>query len=526
MEQETGRRAGENRPDWIDEQRFRITFESAAIGIACVDMEGRPIETNEALRKMLGYSGEELRAMVFTQFTHPEDIALDRFLFDELVQGKRDHYRIEKRYLRKDGQIVWGCLSLSMVRRASGEPDFAVAMVEDISDRKRAEEALLETYETLHAVIKASPIAIFSVDPEGTVKSWNTAAEHIFGWDAEEVLGRPIPIVPPDKQDEARGLREIVLRGESLTAVETQRQRKDGSLIDVSISTAPLRDARGAVTGIMAIMADITEHRKAENAIKEMNIALQEKNREIEEVNQSRKRFFSYISHELKTPLNSIVGFTQLLRSGNYGDLNDRQSRALGLIYKNAGELLRLINNILDLAKAESGKLSTEMAETDLSELMERICTTFEPIVQEKALALNRWLDPAFPKGWRTDPDKIRSILTNLLSNAVKFTEKGAIDLEVRFRPETRTVSMVVSDTGLGIGPAELGKIFEEYGHSSAARGYRAEYAGGTGLGLAIVKGMVTSLQGKIEIVSRPGKGTTFTVILPESQQGEPSKSV
>lgn len=517
MEREIGRRAGENRPDWIGEQRFRITFESAAIGIACVDMNGRPIETNEALRKMLGYSGEELRAMVFTQFTHPEDIALDRFLFNELVQGKRDYYRIEKRYLRKDGQIVWGCLSLSMVRRASGDPDFAIAMVEDISDRKRAEEALLETYETLHAVIQASPIAIFSVDPEGTVKSWNTAAEHIFGWDAEEVLGHPLPIVPSDKQDEARVLREIVLRGESFTGVEARRQRKDGSLIDVSISTAPLRDARGAVTGIMAIMADITEHRKAENAIKEMNIALQEKNREIEEVNQSRKRFFSYISHELKTPLNSIVGFTQLLRSGNYGDPNDRQSRALGLIYKNAGELLRLINNILDLAKADSGKLPTEIVETDLPELLERVCTIFEPFVQEKALELNRWIDPAFPREWRTDPNKIRSILTNLLSNAVKFTEKGKVNLEVRFRPETETVLIIVSDTGPGIGPEALAKIFEEYGHSSAVKGASAELAGGTGLGLAIVKRMVTSLEGKIEIVSHPGKGTTFTVTLPRS---------
>lgn len=525
MEHEVEGRPSENRLRGTEEQRFRITFESAAIGIACIDMSGRPVHTNEALRRMLGYSREELHAMRFTQVAHPEDADSDRPLFDELVQGKRDHYRIQKRYIRKDGPVVWGALSVSLVREESGEPDFAVVMVEDITDRKRAEEALLETYETLHAVVKASPIAIFSLDPEGKVKSWNVAAEEIFGWKAAEVLGRSLPIVPADRMDEARALREIVLRGESFNGVEARRLRKDGALIDVSISTAPLRDARGAVTGIMAMMADITERRRAENAIKEMNLALQEKNREIEEVNQARKKFFSYISHELKTPLNSIVGFTQLLRNGNYGTLSLRPLRALDLVYKNAGELLRLINNILDLAKTESGKMPTQIVETDLPELLDRICAIFEPFVQEKALLLNKRIDPGFPREWKTDPNKIRSILTNLLSNAVKFTEKGEVNLGVRFLPKTGTVLMTVSDTGVGIGPEEMAKIFEEYGHSSTLTGYRAEFAGGTGLGLAIVKKMVTSLQGKIEIVSYPGKGTTFTITLPLLSEGELPKS-
>src|SRR3569832_431972 len=160
---------GESRPHRTEEHRFRITFESAAIGIICIDMTGRPIHTNEALRRMLGYSREELHAMRFSQVAYPEDADSDRLLFNELVQGKRDHYRIQKRYIRKDGPGVWGALCVSLVREESGEPDFAVVMIEDITDRKRAEEALLETYETLHAVVKALPIAIFSLDPKGNV---------------------------------------------------------------------------------------------------------------------------------------------------------------------------------------------------------------------------------------------------------------------------------------------------------------------------------------------------------------------
>jgi PAS domain S-box-containing protein len=497
------------------EKRFRAIFNHAPIGIVCINADRKLIEGNHVFYEMLGYSAGELANSDFVQWTHPDDIVAGVVLFDALVKGKRESYQIEKRYIQKEGAIVWVCKTVSLVRDREGHPQFAIAMVEDITDRKRMETELRETYETLRAVIKASPLAIVIVDPQGKVVNWNPAASRIFGWSEQEVIGRPLPFIPEGKREEFRALARRVFRGETFSGFETVRETKEGSSVDVSISTALLRDAKGRIRGIMALIEEITERKRQEKAIKEMNEALQQKNIQVEEISQARNRFFSYISHELKTPLNSIVGFTNLVLNGSYGPINPAQSVGLSRVLINAAELVHLINNILDLAKMESGKFKCKITETEVVELIERVSINFKPFFEEKGLVFRIKIDPAFPKTFMTDPAHMRAILSNLLSNAIKFTERGIVEVGLNLMMGNR-MELKVSDTGFGIKPDDLERIFEEYEQSGFIKERSPHYTSGTGLGLAIVKKMVSSLGGKIEARSVLGKGTTFTVEIPE----------
>lgn len=497
------------------EKRFRAIFDHALIGIVCIHTDRKLIEGNPVFYEMLGYSAGELANNDFTQWTHPDDIAAGIVLFDALVKGQRESYQIEKRYIRKDGAIVWVCKTVSLVGDRDGHPQFAIAMVEDITDRKRMEIALRETYETLCAVIKASPPAIVIVDPQGKVVNWNPAAERIFGWSEQEVIGGPLPFIPEGKRQEFSALAKRVLRGETFSGFETVRETKEGLPVDVSISTALLRDAKGKIRGVMALLEEITERKRQEKAIKEMNEALQQKNIRVEEISQARNRFFSYISHELKTPLNSIIGFTNLILNGNYGPVNPAQSAGLSRVLINAAELVQLINNILDLAKMESGKVKCKIIETDVAELIEKVSVGFKPFIEEKGLTLRIKIDPAFPKIFMSDPAHMRAILSNLLSNAIKFTEQGIVEVELNLVMGNE-MALKVSDTGVGIKPDDLERIFKEYEQLGFVKEHSHHYTSGTGLGLAIVKKMVSSLGGKIEARSALGKGTTFIVEIPE----------
>jgi len=274
-----------------------------------------------------------------------------------------------------------------------------------------------------------------------------------------------------------------------------------------------------------AAQQELLERKRAEEAIQAMNRILEEKNERIEEASRARNLFFSYMSHELKTPVNSILGFTQLLRNGTYGSLTPRQVGAVNRIHNNAGELVHLINNILDLAKLESGRKGKQVMEVNLRELSERVLLSFEPLLQEKGLLLHKEIDPALSEKFLTDPMQVRSILTNLLSNAVKFTEQGEIRLRIKRWSEKGAI-LEISDTGVGIESVHLKKIFEEYEQRVIVREVHGKYTGGTGLGLAIVKRMVDALGGKVEVTSTPKQGSTFTIFLPEQISNESGLSL
>ncbi|MBI3803632.1 MAG: HAMP domain-containing histidine kinase [Nitrospirae bacterium] len=240
---------------------------------------------------------------------------------------------------------------------------------------------------------------------------------------------------------------------------------------------------------------------------------------EAERANRFKSEFVSQIFHDLRTPLNAIIGYTALLRDGTDGPIGEEEKPALERIQRNADDLLQPVNNILDLARMESGKLPLDLAPIAIAPLLEDLSLEMKPLADRKGLSIRRdGLASALPS-IVSDPLRVKQIVVNLLTNAIKFTEQGVIVISARDLPATEEIEMAVSDTGVGIAPEALSRVFESFYQAEESR-----TSGGSGLGLTIVKELVTLLKGRVSIRSEYGKGATFTVSLPYRLEKELEK--
>lgn len=287
-------------------------------------------------------------------------------------------------------------------------------------------------------------------------------------------------------------------------SMDDQEKTKKELLKELKVTRARLR-----------VMEKEVKRQRGEAFIRKKSRAVRPRLYEHRSSVRSPTPFLSYIAHELKTPLNSLLGFIQLLRNGTFGALTPEQSRVMRRMGIDVLEIVHLVDNILDLAKLDSGKTPVQAVVTDLPELVERVCFAFQPFLHEKGLQLERVVDPACPTTLMTDPVKMKSTLSNLLSNAIKFTSRGRILIELRPLSARSGIRLSVSDTGVGIAAQDLEKIFEEY-EQGIVKESDASYRSGTGLGLAIVKKMISSLGGTIRVESKLGVGTTFTIDVPD----------
>ncbi|WDT81203.1 MAG: ATP-binding protein [Candidatus Manganitrophus sp.] len=249
--------------------------------------------------------------------------------------------------------------------------------------------------------------------------------------------------------------------------------------------------------------------------LEKVNRELQQKKIEAEEASRLKSHFLSNVSHELRTPLNAIVGYSHLLREEVYGALNEAQRPALEGIQRNARDLSQLISDVLDLAKIEAGKMSVDLSEVHLPALVDEVAAGIRPLSEKKSLPIRCVVEPGLPR-INSDESKIKQIIVNLLSNAVKFTSKGEITVHLRTWPDRNGVELAVQDTGIGIRPEDLPRIFDTFHQVDGAT---TREFGGVGLGLAIVKELLHLLEGEIRVESEHGKGSTFTVLLPVRNQ-------
>jgi diguanylate cyclase (GGDEF)-like protein/PAS domain S-box-containing protein len=260
----------------LNEERYRAMFENAAVGITRSELNGVLVDVNQKFCDLLGYSRDELIGKAVKDITHPDDYGQGAAYRDQITRGAMESAVGEKRFVRKDGAILWARRTMSLVRDDAGNPQYIISVVEDITERKRAEEALRTSEETLRAanaqlqmLVQSSPLAIYTRDTKGLLTSWNPAAEKMYGWNASEVLGKPLPSVPDEARPESDGLRTRLLAGETFIKQETQRRRRDGNPIDIDAFLSPLRDAAGNVNGIIAVVADITDRKQAEKALRD-----------------------------------------------------------------------------------------------------------------------------------------------------------------------------------------------------------------------------------------------------------------
>jgi len=332
---------------------------------------------------------------------------------------------------------------------------------------------------------------------------WNGAAERIFGYTQEEMIGASIrTIIPPDRQAEEDTVLASIRRGERVDHFETIRQRRDGTLIPVSLTVSPLLADDGTIIGASKIARDVSERVRAE----------QERTRLLQAVQQASRlkdEFLATLSHELRTPLNAILGYARMLRSGLL--VGDKQARGIETIERNATSLAQIVEDVLDMSRIVSGKIRLQMDAVDVGRLARDAVTAVVPAADAKGVTLETVVDPSM-RPIRADADRLQQVLWNLLSNAVKFTPAGGY-VAVHVTRAGNDAEISVSDTGVGIEPAFLPHVFERFRQADAGS---TRERGGLGLGLAIARELVQLHGGTITAVSPgAGKGATFTVTLP-----------
>ena len=392
--------------------------------------------------------------------------------------------------------------------------------------KKTIQQAYKDPSAYLAAIIESSDDAIISKNLDGTITSWNRAAERIFGYTEAEMLGQPIlRIIPPERHHEEEEIISRLRRGERIEHFETMRQAKDGRLIDISITVSPIRDAEGRIVGASKIARDITTHKQLLAIAERQKQELIESRDAAEKANLAKTEFLTNMSHEIRTPMNAVIGLAHILAASE--PLTERQREFIRTLQLSADALLALINDLLDIAKIEAGTIELEQIPFRLDQLMDEIATIMSVRAKEKELSFTVKADPVAGLVFRGDATRLRQVVLNLCSNAVKFTQHGGVHVDVK--REGGEVRIAVQDTGIGIAPDRLDSIFEKFvqADSSISRKY-----GGTGLGLAITKTLIERMNGDITVESKAGQGSVFVIRLPlklskdampESEQQSPA---
>ena len=375
---------------------------------------------------------------------------------------------------------------------------------EEIERRKRVEEALRRSREQLQAVLDNTTAVVYLMDLDNRFLMVNRQFESLFNLKNEAVRGRSIyGVFPKEVADAFRDNNKNVLEAGRPAEFDEMVPQADGVHVYLSIKV-PLFDQTGKPHAVCGISSDITDRKRIETA-------LRQKTAEAEEASRTKSQFVSMISHELRTPLNAIIGYSGLLRRPGLADDSAKRAGMTDRIYYNAQILLRLINNLLDLNRMEAGQMPVEAEMIFLADLVEEIVHNLSPMGEEKELKVD-FINNDGPLPVRSDSKKIQQIITNLISNAIKFTDRGGVTVRLRDLPVERRVAVEVSDTGIGIGEADLPHLFEPFyqADTSDTRSYE-----GSGLGLSIVEKFTQLIGGEVRVASKVGVGTTFTVFLP-----------
>jgi PAS domain S-box-containing protein len=495
------------------ETRFRSIFEGAGIGMALSVPEGRILVANPALEQLLGYAPGELEGVRIEDITYPDDLVKQTDLLRQMRAGEIDAYQFEKRFVRKDGGLVWGMLDATAVKDEQGVIQAIIGQVQDITARKEAEAALRESESRLRALIQNDPDVFVIVDDAMAVTYVSPSAADAFGVATELMLGSGASIgdyLHPDDADRMQGaIDEIGGRPGATAAVEARIRHPTVGWRWFQIAVANLRDDPG-IRGYLFNLRDITDRKRAElataNALKTQQAAI----RELEQLNQSKSQFLATISHEFRTPLTAIIGYSELLA----GKSADPASFAddVAVIHREASRLSRMVDDILVVDRADAGRLRLQTGPVDLNALVRDVVGAVRPLADRHRLTLD--LDLAL-RPITGDPDRLSQALTNLLGNAVKYSPDGG-EIAIATRSDGDDVHVTVRDEGIGIAADDLSRIFGRFERVESGPSGRIA---GAGLGLAIALEIAELHGGRLWAESELGLGSTFHLTLPAAEE-------
>ncbi|WHZ17600.1 MAG: diguanylate cyclase/phosphodiesterase (GGDEF & EAL domains) with PAS/PAC sensor(s) [Nitrospira sp.] len=510
------------------EARYRSLVELSpnAVLVTC---DGIIVYANQACLNLVRASApSELLKRDFFSLVPPESRPRFQARLADLTATGEALPSMEERFVRLDGTVIDIEIAAAPIT-FEGRPAIQ-RIVTDVTTRKYLEQALLSANRQLTAILDAATrFSVIATDTTGMMTTFNKGAEELLGYSAEELLGKHslnILHLPAEVEQRSRQLTELYGRPVHGFAVfvehakqggyderEWTYRRKDGSHLTVSVTVTALRNENGGIVGFLAVGKDVTRRKEAEAALARAARELEQKNIELAQARDEALRavrlkadFLATMSHEIRTPMNAIIGMTGLLLETT---LTEDQREFANTVRSSGDALLTLVNDILDFSKIEAGKLHFEEIAFELRTTVEDVLDLLAEQAQGKGLELIGLVDAAVPTCVLGDPGRLRQILVNLVGNAIKFTSAGEVFLHVTRDEQDGSdlLRFTITDTGIGIPQEAQTRLFEAFvqADSSTTRRY-----GGTGLGLAICERLVTQMQGRIGIESRPGQGSTF----------------
>ncbi|MGG6265541.1 PAS domain S-box protein [Leptolyngbya sp. AN03gr2] len=507
------------------EERFRLVIEGVRdYAIFTINEEGCVASWNTGAERILGFQEAEILGQSFLCIYTSEDLENGRP--HEALQIAADEGRAEddRWHVRKDGSLFWANGVLTPLRDEAGNLRGFSKILRDRTTIKQAQDALQASEERFRSLIEhIQDYAIFMLDPEGRVASWNTGSQAVLGYQESEILGQSFARFFP-AESIAQGVPEQELRtaikaGQS--QLERYHLRKDGTRFWANEVMTALRDETGQLRGFSKILRDVTERKRAEEERAQLLVNEQAARAEAEAANRAKDEFLAIVSHELRTPLTAIAGWVGMLQSGMLDE--NRTVIALDTIERNANLQAQLIEDLLDISRIIRGELRLEFAIVNLINVITTAVEVVQPRIDAKQLQFEFLFNDQEPNGvlvWG-DADRLQQVMWNLLSNAVKFTpEGGRVTVQLERVEQAEPFAQIrVTDTGVGIRAEFLPYVFDRFrqADSTSTRSYA-----GLGLGLAIARYFVEQHGGTIQAESPgEGQGATFIVRLPLLQSNE-----
>ena len=511
----------------LSEARLGAIFNQASIGLSELSLEGRFQQVNPDLCRMLGRTQEEMLQLTAMEVTHPDDLVFCTAAIQRVVETGKPEV-VEKRFLKPDGTVVWAHSTITRVDADSLQVKRLLAVTADLTERRKAESALAGYQEQLRLIMEnARDYAIFTMDLQRRVTSWNVGAERLVGWTENEVKGRSGDVIftPEDRSAGAPELeqKEAVTNGRA--ADERWHVRKDGTRFWGSGSMMSMHDAAGKVVGLVKIFRDETERRNAKTALEqsrhELMAALEDNQRaraEVEAAAAAKDQFLAVLSHELRTPLTPVLMSVHGLLKRP--DLPAPARQAIEMIERNVKIEAHFIDDLLDVTRISRGKLEITREPVEVHEIVRSAIEIVQHDIAAKSQRLTVMLSAPETK-LSGDPVRLKQAVWNLLKNAAKFTPEGGT-ITISTRNEAGAIQIEVKDTGIGMTNEEMARIFDAF--SQGSENIHRVY-GGLGLGLAIVKATVEAHGGTLAASSDGhGKGSTFLVTLPlETPDSKPA---
>ncbi|MEJ2407670.1 MAG: PAS domain S-box protein, partial [Candidatus Thiodiazotropha sp.] len=499
------------------EAKYRRIVDTANEGILTLDDHEKITFINAHMAKMLGYTRNELEGHRASEFLLKEDLSDHRQRLINRHNKLSETY--ERRLVRKDGSLMWALISAAPIfdgARFHG----TLSMITDISERKQLEEKYRDSEEKFSRAFHAAPTLMAITRPDdGTIVEINESFSRFFGYTREECIGLNTSELNmwADPKQRDRAVKQLKETGSAMF-MPVDLRTKSGEIRSVidSLLYITIKNEKY----LLSVATDVTESKRAEEALKRYSDTLEEtveqRTNELrfardaaEAASKAKSLFLANMSHELRTPLNAILGFSQLMQQDT--GLTPTQYENLNIINNSGEHLLKLINDVLEIAKIEAGKLQLEIAPFDLHNLVRDVADMMQLRAQQKGLQLELDQSSGFPRYIKGDEARIRQILVNLVSNAVKFTDKGSVTIRLDTKENAQQhLVIVVEDTGPGISEEDKQLLFKPFVQLREGVSH-----GGTGLGLSIIRQFVQLMNGTVDLESTPGKGSKFCVQLP-----------